>query len=220
MEWHDRLNLKIKEKGWTTAEFARRSGLPYERAIKYVNGAVRQPRGGGLDDIAGALGVTPQWLMFGPSPLDSEKVSTEDLHAIGLGKIMLMKIDDFSNFDAVEPVSTVWDKVSKTQVSEDISAGCFALRCHDESLSPDITQGDLLVFDPDAENVPGMLALVQVDKHPRPIIRKYNQTRLEADGSVLEISLTPINPAFGTMHLSGADSYHIIGRAIQHIRNL
>lgn len=63
--WWQRLEEARRDKGWTKRELAERSGVDYQRVIKYTNGEVDQPRGDALDRLARAFGRSRLWLQFG-----------------------------------------------------------------------------------------------------------------------------------------------------------
>lgn len=65
MEWASRLQAAFEEKGWSAAELARRSDVPYDSVKKYLAGKVKQPRGDTLDRLADALGVERLYLKEG-----------------------------------------------------------------------------------------------------------------------------------------------------------
>lgn len=65
MNWNERLQTELDAKGWTKAELARRSGVPYDSINKYLRGSISQPRGDALDRIADALEIDRLWLKEG-----------------------------------------------------------------------------------------------------------------------------------------------------------
>lgn len=65
MDWKQRLHETFEATGWKKAELARRSGVSYDNVIKYLSGAVDQPRGDTLAKLAAALSVDPLWLEKG-----------------------------------------------------------------------------------------------------------------------------------------------------------
>jgi len=58
MEWHERLNARFAATGWSKAELAKRAGVSYDNVLKYLAGAVKQPRGDIMGKLAKALGTT------------------------------------------------------------------------------------------------------------------------------------------------------------------
>lgn len=65
MEWHERLERKRLEKGISGAELGRLSGIKYDNVMKYLRGKVERPRGDTLSRLAGALGTTEKFLLYG-----------------------------------------------------------------------------------------------------------------------------------------------------------
>jgi len=65
MNWWDRLQEAIDEKGWTKAELSRRSHISYDNINKYLRGDVAQPRGEVLPTLAATIGRSLQWLRDG-----------------------------------------------------------------------------------------------------------------------------------------------------------
>lgn len=65
MSWITRLQNKFNDTGWTKAELARRSNVPYDNVNKYLAGKVDKPRGETLTALARALDVSVLWLEKG-----------------------------------------------------------------------------------------------------------------------------------------------------------
>ncbi len=66
--WVKRLNDALNKSGWSKAELARRSGVPYDSLNKYLGGKVEHPRGDSLPRLAKSLGVGSLWLREGVGP--------------------------------------------------------------------------------------------------------------------------------------------------------
>ena len=65
MQWWERLDAKRQELGWSKAELARRSGIPYDNINKYLRGDIDQPRGDVLERLAGTIATSLLWLRDG-----------------------------------------------------------------------------------------------------------------------------------------------------------
>lgn len=65
MTWDQRLNEVWKRTGWSKRVLSERSGVPYDNVLKYLKGAVDQPRGDTLEKLADVLGVDRLWLAEG-----------------------------------------------------------------------------------------------------------------------------------------------------------
>ncbi len=71
MNWSDRAKQVLKNKGWSTAELGRRTGITYDTLYKQLR-EVDQPRGDVLKRIATALSVNEYWLRTGDGLMVSE----------------------------------------------------------------------------------------------------------------------------------------------------
>ena len=67
-DWKNRLNEAFQGTGWSKAELARRSDIPYDSLNKYLAGKVEHPRGDSLPRLAKSLGVNLLWLRDGNGP--------------------------------------------------------------------------------------------------------------------------------------------------------
>jgi transcriptional regulator with XRE-family HTH domain len=65
--WSERLKRRLKEKGWTQRELARRSGISEDLIRKYYQGVIDQPRGDALKTLAKTLECSRIWLELGVS---------------------------------------------------------------------------------------------------------------------------------------------------------
>ncbi|WP_029573010.1 LexA family protein [Pseudomonas syringae] len=60
-----RLRAKMNEKDLSENELGRRSGVPQPTIHRILNGDSSTPRKATVEKLARALGVTPEWLLFG-----------------------------------------------------------------------------------------------------------------------------------------------------------
>jgi transcriptional regulator with XRE-family HTH domain len=65
MNWWQRLDERRNELGWSGAELARRSKIPYANINKYLNGDIEQPRGSVMLKLADTIGKSVLWLRDG-----------------------------------------------------------------------------------------------------------------------------------------------------------
>ena len=84
MDWKTRLAESFAATGWKKAELARRADVPYDNVIKYLSGAVDQPRGDTLARLAEARGVDPLWLEKG-FDTDSDEMDIPVMGYVGAG---------------------------------------------------------------------------------------------------------------------------------------
>lgn len=76
-----RLRAKLKDIGLNETELSRRCGVPQPTINRILSGESASPRKTTLEPIARALGVTPEWLLFGgdkPSELPQDSPSEKD----------------------------------------------------------------------------------------------------------------------------------------------
>lgn len=62
-----RLRTKMLEKDLSENELGRRAGVPQPTIHRILNGDSKTPRKANVEKLARALGVAPEWLLFGPS---------------------------------------------------------------------------------------------------------------------------------------------------------
>lgn len=65
MTWDQRLREAWQKSGWSKKEFSRRSGVSYDNLLKYLQGAVENPRGDTLDRLADTLRIDRLFLKEG-----------------------------------------------------------------------------------------------------------------------------------------------------------
>ncbi len=65
MNWWDRLNEALAEKGWSRTELSKRSKLPYTNVNKYLDGKIQQPRGDAMERLARAVDKPLLWIRDG-----------------------------------------------------------------------------------------------------------------------------------------------------------
>lgn len=134
MDWKQRLNEKFADTGWSKAELGRRAGVSYDNVIKYLAGAVEQPRGDTLAKLARALSVDPLWLEKGIDPT-GEIVSTVPLMGyVGAGG----EIDP--EFEQVPP-----DGLDQIEVPFALPGDMIALQVKGVSMLPRYDPDDVLI---------------------------------------------------------------------------
>ncbi|MDE2017017.1 MAG: 3,4-dihydroxy-2-butanone-4-phosphate synthase [Hyphomicrobiales bacterium] len=96
MNWIDRLQALMRQRGLSGAELARLSGLRYDSVAKYLQGGVEQPRGDALARLAAALGVAEADLRYGPAAAFSagDHAVAEAIAAFAAGEIVAVTDDD------------------------------------------------------------------------------------------------------------------------------
>lgn len=85
MKWWQRLDAEREALGWSKAELARRSEIPYDNINKYLRGDIDQPRGDTLEVLAETIGRPLRWLR------DGEEVG-ERVSALHMGDLVPVPI--------------------------------------------------------------------------------------------------------------------------------
>lgn len=108
-DWARRLQVRLKELGWSVAELARRMGrgddpVFLDKLYKYVRGDVKQPRGELLEEIAQAVGMRGPDLRYGDlsmpgGPTDNVRRLGEAAHVRTLGEVAAGVFKDITHAD-------------------------------------------------------------------------------------------------------------------------
>ena len=97
-----------------------------------------------------------------------------------------------------------------------LGKNAFALRVQDDSMSPELKEGDVLIVDPDQSLRPGGLVVAKHQDSMEVIIRRYKQ--LSADHLAQEFELNPINDNWAGIRVEQSRNYQIIGIVLAFFR--
>lgn len=103
MDWSARLKEAIRDRDWSAAELARKSGVSYDSVVKYLAGGVDNPRGDTLRRLAGALNVGELWLKDGVGTAKEFGVPVTGYIGAGGEVIYLDDYQKGDGFDRVAP---------------------------------------------------------------------------------------------------------------------
>ncbi len=104
------------------------------------------------------------------------------------------------------------------QLSQQLGQNAFAFRVQDDSMSPELKVGDILIADPDQAIRPGGLAIAILQEMGEATVRRYKQ--LSADDSMQQYELIPTNENWATIRGSQSNKYQIIGAVLAFFRCL
>ncbi len=105
MNWWQRLQQAVDEKGWTKKELSVRSGIPYDSINKYLRGDIDQPRGNNMEKMAEALSVPLLWLRDGLSVTTNQNVTPVSGRLVPVsivGKVEAGTFREVDSFDQSE----------------------------------------------------------------------------------------------------------------------
>ncbi len=104
------------------------------------------------------------------------------------------------------------------ELSMNLGKNAFALRVQDDSMSPELKEGDVLIVDPDQSLRPGGLVVAKHQDSMEVIIRRYKQ--LSADNLAQEFELNPINDNWAGVRVEQSRNYQIIGIVLAFFRSI
>jgi SOS-response transcriptional repressor LexA len=210
MEWHDRLEKRRKELGWSKAELSRRAHVSYDNLNKYLRGDVEHPRGDHVKKMADAVGVTEQYLWFGvENKLQSGDDATID-HSMRRaplyvwGDLWMLTLSDQGTPAPVRSLAVPEDEVS---------ASAFFVAAPDDSNSPVFNEGDKMLCDPERLPVPGKFVIAMVNGQRVPIFGRYRVKDL-VNGQPANVEIVPENENFPTIRVKSMSDLRIIGRIV------
>src|SRR5262245_7926918 len=203
--WHTRLLRKIKELGWSKAEFARRTALPRDTVYKYLAGKVKRPPDERVIAImAKTVGWTPPQLMYGKAASNGEEPATmRQIPWIDWGDVGMLGHDQGGAKSLKEK--------GRMPVPEDgVNDGAFYTEAPNDANAPDINRGDLLLCQPGRQPIPGRYVLAMIKGHGEPILAKYTVDSY-CKGAPAIIALVYADKRNYGRHEAKATDVHILG---------
>jgi SOS-response transcriptional repressor LexA len=104
-------------------------------------------------------------------------------------------------------------------IKDDAGEGTFCLIVTDDSMAPEINQGDRLVCDPSAEVKPGAYVVAKLTSDVAVTVRRYRLKGYD-DNSEPIVDLVPTNPDYPTRTIGPGSPGKIFARVIEHRRDL
>lgn len=204
-----------KAKGLTLKELGERAGgLKQTRLTNWEQGT-RAPGPEEIKLLAQVLDVSPAFLMCLSDERTAKKVKKHS-HLIPLldhrqacnAKVHIEAIRDQASSDDVALISV------STMLLPELSADAFALKMVDESMTPEIRVGDVLVIDPAVLPKPGDFVVVKIAGKNDVIVCQYKKLSYTSS----EFELMTLNDHWPNIKVSDDAEVKIIGIVIQTIR--
>jgi len=217
MKWHTRLEKQRTRLGWSKAELSRRSGISYDRINKYVRGEVDNPRGEALEQISKAIGIPVKLLLFGPDSDSSGSLGGYD--RIDIKKIPLITMKDLEKqILALNLIKFLQSVEAAVAVNARVGSDAFGVVIEDDSMSPNVNSGDVVICDPHADILPGNLIFAKIGGADRVVFRKLRpQTSNPSKGPA---ELIALNEDYPNLSIGARQVRFIIGRGVRHIREI
>lgn len=210
--WHERLRKAMEDRGITSADLVRATGLSGAAIKKWVDGVTLEPRYNDVVRACEVLGVSPKWLMEGKSELVPE--SDGDAVTIDLVDVKGSCGYGAINFELVP-------QIKKLQVSKEWFHRNFAsynpekikvITAVGDSMSPEINDGDAIFLDI-SDNIyirDGIYAALIDDEL---YIKRVQKT----PGKFTFISTNPVYKPFD-VDMKGPITVLFIGRVIKRMK--
>jgi SOS-response transcriptional repressor LexA len=201
-----RLRKKMNEKDLSENELSRRSGVPQPTIHRILNGDSNTPRKATVEKLARTIGVTPEWLLFGPG--HGNVLSVQPPYNEAKEYPVISWIAAGSWAESCDPSHL--GNVERLPSYENAGEHGYWLEVQGDSMSP--AQGNGFT--------PGMRVLVKPEGFDL-VSGKFYIARLTATGETTLKQyvrdagteyLKPLNPDFKMMVVD--EGVHIIGRVI------
>lgn len=95
------------------------------------------------------------------------------------------------------------------EISQKLGENAFALHVQDDSMSPELTVGDILIVDPDQVIRPGGIVVASLQEMSEATARRYKQ--VSAVSSMQQYELIPTNDNWATIRGEQSSEIQIIG---------
>lgn len=158
-----RLAQKLKEYDWSEGELSRRSAVPQPTINRILSGESQSPRRPNVEKLARALGVSPEWLLFGVESGDNFEQGPDVR-----GQLPLISWVQAGAWSEVIDLYAVGDAEMWLPCPAAHGPRAFALRVKGESMyNPhgrrSFRPDDLIFVDPDRNPENGSLVVAKLD---------------------------------------------------------
>lgn len=179
---------------------------------------LRTPGPGEIKQLAEALNIAPGYLMC----LTDDKQLKAEFPWLG-ALVPLLTAQQACNphaFIQAIKEDCERDSVSFIPLSPELSKGlgenAFALHMQDDSMTPELHVGDVLIVDPDQAIRPGKLVVAQLQDSNEVTVRRYKQ--LSAGNPMQEYELIATNGHWASIRVSNTSEDRIAGLVLTLIR--
>ena len=167
------------------------------------------PRGENLLSLAGALGVSANFLSTGEE--SASNVSPSDM---GTKRIPVLSYVQAGMWTESQEITGYDGSTSYLLMDDDCSDSAFALVIEGESMLPKFIPGDRIIVDPEVFPVPGDFVVARDELKNETVFKKYRPTGSDQHGNDI-YELVPLNDDFPTLK-SESGRLHVIGTMIEH----
>ncbi|MBQ1847285.1 MAG: helix-turn-helix domain-containing protein [Clostridia bacterium] len=172
MTIYDRIKQLRIEKRMSQDELAAKVGYQGRSAISKVESGARDISQSMIKKYADALGVSPEYLLYGEGTPSTVRIPVYGRVAAGIPMEAITDISDYEEIDAAMAANGEY----------------IALTIHGHSMEPRFTEGDVVIVRKQPEIEDGQIAVVMINGDDATV-KRIHKTR---DGLVL----LPTNPAY------------------------
>lgn len=217
IDMNERIRARRLQLNMTQQTLAKVLGVSRVSVTKWETG-VTKPDGENLYMLAKALGVSPEWLLFGGSdPTSTELVSTRK--AVTVKQIPVISAVQAGEWTSSYASATLDDVMRWVNTTARVSESAFGLDVKGDSMTnpngaPTIPEGSTVVVETEygcIDDLYGKVVVAMLDGSSEATIKK-----LVWDAPYTY--LVPLNPNFKPIIVNG--NCHVIGRVVQVIQNI
>lgn len=218
MSIHTRIKSQRAVSGMTQEALAKLLGVNRVSVSQWERGDT-SPKGDNLINLAKALGVRPEWLLFGEDSGISESTAAgyrnvEPAVIPQGGRVPILSYVQAGNWrEMCEQASTFDGNVEYVTASVDIGPCGFGLWLRGNSMAPQFNEGDLVIVDPDEPPRPGDFVVAK-NGSDEATFKKYRPRGIDEHGQEV-FELVPLNDDYPPMY-SDRQHIEIIGVMVEH----
>ncbi|HHX5328505.1 TPA: LexA family protein [Legionella pneumophila] len=189
-------------------------GLKQTRLTNWEQG-VRTPGPEEIKSLARALDVSPSYLMCLSDEIQIKKIKNPTHLIPLLTHNQAFDTQAYSDLIHNQDPSNLMFVSLSTVLLPELSNEAFALKIVDESMTPEIRVGDIIIIDPLALPKPGDYVVVKVKMQKEVILCQYKKLSYTSS----EFELLTLNDTWPNINVSDCEAVEIIGVVVQNIRN-
>jgi len=172
---------------------------------------LRTPGPEEIKQLAVALDVAPGYLMC----LTDDKQVKQEFPWLGA---LVPLLNSQQACDPKTVIQSIRDETGQhsvsfiplsPEISQKLGENAFALRVQDDSMSPELKVGDVLIIDPDQAIRPGGIVVASHQEMSEVTARRYKQ--VSAISSMQQYELIPTNDNWATIRGDQSSEHRIIG---------
>lgn len=213
----DRIFQERKSKGLTRKALADLTDDLKPSRINNWERGIRTPGPEEIKQLAQALNVAPGYLMC----LTDDKQIQKEFPWLG-ALIPLLNTQQACNPKTfIQSIKEDWESSSVSfiplspELSKKLGENAFAYCMQDDSMTPELKSGDILIINPDKNVQPGELVVAQ--NNDEVVVRRYKQ--LSADKPNKEYELIALNDNWANIRVQHDSHHQIVGVVLTLIRS-